>query len=138
MKWSEIPFDPSPRVLRQFAGAWLVFFGALSLYHGLARGHPRLGLALGAASVVVGALGLLRPAAVRWLFVGWMIVAFPVGWMISQVMLILLFYGMLTPVALFFRLRGRDLLHRKPASDQATFWTDKETPRDVRRYFRQY
>jgi hypothetical protein len=138
MKWSEIPFHPTPRVLRQFAGAWLVFFGAIGLHQGLGRGHPQLGLALGVAAVGVGGLGLLRPAAVRWIFVGWMVVAFPIGWLISQVMLALLFYGMLTPVALLFRLKGRDLLHRRPAPHPATFWIHKETPQDMRRYFRQY
>jgi hypothetical protein len=52
--------------------------------------------------------------------------------------LLLLFYGLITPVALFFRVRGRDPLRRKGAPAATTFWLPKDTPQDVRSYFRQY
>ena len=67
-----------------------------------------------------------------------MVVAFPIGWVISLLVLLLMFYGLLTPVAVVFRLMGRDLLKRRPTLTGPTFWTPKETPRDVRSYFRQY
>ena len=138
MKWSELPLHPSPKVLRQFAGMWLVFFGCLAVHQGLVRNRPLLGVVLGVAAAVVGGLGLLRPVAVRWVFVGWMVLVFPLGWLISQVMLLVLFFGLITPVALLFRLKGRDVLRRKPGGGQTTFWMNKETPQDLRRYFRQY
>ena len=53
-------------------------------------------------------------------------------------MLALMFYLLLTPIALIFRLQGRDLLARKSAPNRSTFWTAKQTPQDVRSYFRQY
>src|SRR5437870_5805392 len=126
MKWSDIPRDPSSRVLRQFAGAWLVFFLAWAAHQGLARGRPQLGLGLAVMAVAVGALGLIRPAAVRRIFVGWMVLAFPVGWLISQITLLVMFYGLLTPIALFFRVTGRDPLCRKPAPGASSYWTAKE------------
>ena len=92
-----------------------------------------MGMALG-----IGLLGLIKPPALRWLFVGWMVIAFPIGWTISQLMLGLMYYGILTPVGVLFRLRGRDLLRRKPAPMQSSFWMPKEMPQDVRRYFRQF
>jgi len=49
-----------------------------------------------------------------------------------------MYYGIITPVALFFRIRGRDLLRRKPTAAPTSFWLPKETPEDVRSYFRQY
>ena len=138
MKWSDIPRDPSRKVLRQFASAWLVFFLAWATHQGLARGRPQLGLGLAVMAVGVGVLGLIRPGAVRWLFVGWMVLAFPIGWLISQLTLIVMFYGMLTPIALFFRITGRDPLCRKQTPGVPSYWTAKEQPRDMRRYFRQY
>jgi hypothetical protein len=78
------------------------------------------------------------PATIRWIYVGCMIAAFPVGWVVSQVMLAVLFYVMITPVALLFRWRGRDSLHRAPARGRASYWTEKSQPEDLRRYFRQY
>jgi hypothetical protein len=138
MKWSDIPLNPSARMLRQFAVAWLIFFLGLGVHQFLVRGHHGAGLGLGALALLVGGPGLARPMALRWLFVGWMILAFPIGWLISLLMLWIMFYCIITPVALIFRLRGRDLLARKPAQHRASFWTDKNTPEDVSRYFRQY
>ncbi len=138
MTWSNIPTNPTPKVLRQFSAAWLVFFLAIGARQYFARGHHQLGVALGVGAIIVGGLGLLKPAAVRWLFVSWMVLAFPIGWLISQIMLALMFYCLLTPSAFVFRLRGRDLLARKPAPERRSFWTPKVTPQDVRSYFRQY
>jgi hypothetical protein len=138
MKWSDLPVNATARVLRQFAAAWLIFFLAVGAYRYLARGQHSLGIAVGLMAVIVGVMGLIRPAAVRWLFVGATVLAFPIGWVVSQLMLALMFYGIVTPLALLFRLRGRDLLARKPAPHRSTFWLPKQTPEDLRSYFRQY
>jgi hypothetical protein len=138
MIWSSISTKPSAKILRQFSGAWLVFFLALGGRQYFGRGHHQTGLILGVLAVVIGGLGLLKPAAVRWLFVGCMVLAFPMGWVISHLMLALMFYGILTPIAIFFRLRGRDALSRKPDPGRATFWAPKPMPQDVRSYLRQY
>ena len=138
MTWSDLPTNPSPKILRQFSAAWLVFFLAIGARQYFGLGHHQIGWALGALAIVIGGLGLIKPPALRWLFVGWMILAFPIGWAISQIMLALMFYGLLTPIAFIFRLRGRDLLSRERAPDRLTWWTQKHTPQDVRSYFRQY
>jgi hypothetical protein len=138
MTWSEIPFRPGTKALRQFAAAWLIVFLAFGAPQYLVRRHPGTGLALMSMAVVIGALGLVKPLAVRWIFVGWMVIAFPVGWVISELMLLLMYYAILTPVAFLFRLQGRDLLRRKREPDATTFWLPKDTPQDVRSYLRQY
>jgi len=138
MKWSEIPFNPSRRVLRQFAALWLLFFLALGASHYFWKGHPRLGLTLAGVAVLLGLPGLIRPSLLRWVFVAAMVLAFPIGWLVSLVALAILYFLVLTPVAVFFRLRGRDLLDRKPAPGRPSFWEPKRTPLDLSSYFRQY
>jgi hypothetical protein len=138
MTWSDIPRNPTTRALRQFAAAWLVFFLALGTQQYFRRGHHEIGLAAGLIAVVFGVLGLVRPFGVRWLFHTWMVLAFPIGWLVSQAMLLLMFYLLITPVALFFRALGRDPLSRKPAPNRASFWEPKRLPDNVRSYFRQY
>jgi hypothetical protein len=138
MTWTDLPRDPTPRALRQFGAAWLAVFLALGLYRWLAREQEGLGLVLCLVAVAGGLPGLARPALIRWLFIGAMVVTFPIGWVLSQAMLALMFYVIITPVAVFFRLRGRDLLNRKPAPGRPSFWLPKQQPRDMRRYFRQY
>ena len=138
MTWSDIPRNPSRKMLRQFAGAWLVFFLAWAGVQWFARGHHGLGAALAVAALVVGVPSLVHPPLLRWLFVGWMTLAFPIGWMLSQVLLAVLYFAIFTPVAFFFRLKGRDELGLKSQAGKSSFWLQKETPLDVRRYFRQY
>ena len=43
MQWSDIPFHPTAKTLRQFAGLWLVFFGGIALWQALVRGHADAG-----------------------------------------------------------------------------------------------
>ena len=138
MTWSDIPLNPAEKTLRQFAAAWLVFFLGSGAHQYLVRGHHRLGLALGAAALSFGILGLIKPVKIQWLFTSCMRLAFPIGWLVSQLMLLLMFYCLITPVAVFFRFRGRDVLGRKPNPDQASFWLPTTPPTDVRGYFRQY
>ena len=137
MTWADIPRNPSARTLRQFAAACLVFFGILAAQQ-LRRGHHQVGITLGVLAVALGAVGLIKPPLLKWFFVSWMVLAFPIGWIVSQVMLVLMFYLILTPVALLFRLTGRDLLAKRRRPDCASYWLPKETPADVRSYFRQY
>ena len=55
---------------------------------------------------------MIRPEWLRSIYVGWMVLAFPIGWTVSQVMLAVMFFGLFTPIGLVFRLIGRDPLQR--------------------------
>ena len=138
MHWSDIQFDPSRTTLRQFAGLWLVFFGGLALWQALVRGQTTLAAMLAILAVTIGLLGLTRPPWVRLIYVGWMILAFPIGWTISQIMLAVMFVGLFAPIGLAFRLLGRDPLHRTRRPDRESFWEPKPESADLGRYFKQF
>ena len=138
MRWSDIQFDPPRRTLRQFAWLWLGFFGGMALWQTLVRAHVALGLTLAALALIVGSLGSARPETVRLIYVGWMVLAFPIGWTVSQVMLALIFFGLFMPFGLVFRLIGRDPLQRTRRSDRESYWEPKPTPTDLKRYFKQF
>jgi hypothetical protein len=130
------PGQPTPRMLRQFAGIWLVFFGGLAVWQGVVRDNAAWGLILGIVAVTFGPLGLVKPAAIRPIFAAWMGVALVIGAVVSRLILAALFYLVFTPVGLLFRLIGRDEL-RLRRIDTESYWTEKERPRDVRSYLRQ-
>ena len=138
MQWSDIPFHPDRKTLRQFAGLWLVVFGGMALWQALVRGRPSLGLSIGALALVVGVAGLTRPEWVRLIYVGWMVLAFPIGWTVSHIMLGILFYGLFTPIGLVFRLIGRDPLQRGRRPGVESYWTPKPAPADLKSYFKQF
>lgn len=138
MRWSDIPFDPPRATLRQFAGLWLACFGGLALWQGLVRGQAGLAWLCAGLALTIGPLGLMRPGWLRPIYVGWMILAFPIGWTVSQVLLALMFFGLFTPIALVFRLLGRDALHRERRPGVGSYWTPKPAPAGPRSYFRQF
>jgi hypothetical protein len=61
----------------------------------------------------------------------------PLAWTVSTVLLILVYYLVLTPIGLALRLAGRDRMGRRFDSDRTTYWV-KRNESDPSRYFRQF
>ena len=87
--------------------------------------------------VACGVLAVVAPRALRWLNVALTLLALPIGIVVSHVILAALFYLLFTPVALFFRLIGRDLMHRRLDPSAETYWVRRKPVTDVKRYLRQ-
>ncbi len=138
MQWSELNLSPPPRVLRQFAGLWVVCIAALACWHGLVHERHALGVALAVLAFTIGPVGLVWPAAIRPVYAAALVVTFPIGWVVSRVVLACLFYGLFTPVGLLFRLVGRDALGIRRRPDRETYWEDKPTAADAASYLRQF
>jgi hypothetical protein len=137
MQWSDLPLSPTERLLRQFAGLWIAFFGGLAAWH-WRLGHTGRATVFGTLAATVGPLGLLFPRAIKPVFVGWLVAAYPIGWLVTRVALLVLFYGVITPVGLIFRLTGRDSLGLRRRPERETYWTPKTMETDFSRYFRQF
>ena len=123
-------------MLRQFAGLCILFFGGAGLWQLLVTSRSSAGWILLGVAVLIGLPGLIRPRVIKWIFVGWMILVFPIGWLISNVVLAILFFGFFTPMAFLMKLGSRDALKLKKG-DRPTYWESKPRNEDVRRYFRQ-
>ncbi len=132
-----IPWHPTARTLRQFAGLWLVFVGLLAWRFGLPSGQI-VGVVLAVLALSVGIAGLIWPLWVRPLFVALTVATLPLGWVVSNGILLVLFYGLFTPISLIFRLVGRDVLERSFRPDRDSYWEPKAQPADVARYFRTF
>ncbi len=138
MRFSDIQFNPPTKTLRQFAGLWLVVFGGMAVWEAVGRHRPAVAASLAVLALVVGPMGLARPDYMRPIYVGWMVLAFPIGWTVSQVVLLIVFFGLFTPIGILFRVMGRDPLDRKLDRTAPTYWTPKPAPTDLRRYFKQF
>jgi len=136
-------FHPEPRVLRQFAvfavvGLPLLAGLILRLCHAFSWTHPAL-LAAAAVGVLQLVLHLARvEAPSRWLYVTLTIVALPIGFVLSQVLMALIYYLVMTPIGLVFRLIGRDVMGRKRDPQQKSYWHDRGPARKPSTYFRLY
>lgn len=138
MQWSDISFHPSDRTLRQFVGLCLLCTGLIALRRFCFQEARASDFALVMAAAGVGIAGLWKPQSIRPIYVGWMIVVFPVGWLVSRLLLAGVFYLLLTPIGLLFRLCGRDPLTIRFPTNETTYWTAKPAPRGPRSYFRQF
>ena len=124
----------TPRQLREFSGVWLIFFCGVAVTQWSA--NSKLAVILVVMGLVVGITGLIRPAFVKLLFSVVMAIAFPIGWVMTRLLLGFLFFCIFTPVGWLFRQLKRDPLHiRKPAV--ASYWAHSEQPADPASYLRQ-
>jgi hypothetical protein len=129
---------PDDRMLRQFAALWIAFFATIAVAQEFYHHRHFLALVLGILAATVGLMGLLRPRAIKPIFVGWMVLVFPIGWTISHAILGSVFYLIFSPVALLFRIIGRDALAVKPRPSVASYWSRKPKPKDKSEYLRQF
>ncbi len=139
MTWSDVIRPPKPKVVQQFGILCLLVFGVSGLFLALGKGRTGLGYGLVGFGVFCAILGAVAPGIFRWFFTGSMLLAFPIGFVVSQVMLVFLFFVVFLAVGAFLRLTGRDAMVRKrqPAGGGG-YWQDKPTPSDPKRYLRQY
>jgi hypothetical protein len=66
-----------------------------------------------------------------------MVLAFPIGWTVSRLLLAGVYYGLMTPIGLGGRLMGRDPLQLR-FHECESYWTDKPARTEARSYFRQF
>jgi len=142
-----IDLNPDAKTLRSFGFVALGGFGLLalaayreSLIFAFGLGEARVPVALGLATlgVVSALLSLVAPRANRWLYAGMTLVALPIGWVVSHVLLGALFFGIFTPIALLFRALRRDELRLRYDPTAASYWSEARSPRPHEAYFRQF
>jgi hypothetical protein len=147
MKLVEINWRPSDRQLRQFGLISLVALPLLGWWFcgrpGITGWTSRQQYVVGLLAVVgglLGCVGTVRPQLLRPVFLAAMIVALPIGLVIGELSLLLIYFGLFAPLALFFRLLGRDALERKIDRQAVTYWSPKANPakpKGVESYYRQ-
>ena len=134
-----LDLDPPPKKLRQFgwiAPVMLLVIGGVMRWR---FGMPVAGVAaLGVAGVVILIASLVSPKLVRPVYVAMVVAGYPIGWVVSHLVMFVVYFGVITPVALVFRLLGRDPLHRRWDPGCDTYWTRHPPCDSSERYFRQF
>lgn len=141
----EINWTPTDRVLRDFGFIATGVFGLVALSmtrHWLWFAHREVPPVVMWVTVGVAVFSLaaavVAPRANRPLYVGLTVVSFPIGFVVSHVIMAVLFFLVLTPVALIMRAVGRDVLQRRTQRPPASYWWPVEPPSGKSQYFRQF
>ena len=134
MKKLDVHRNPDPRQLRQF--------GYISLF-----ALPLLGWLWGGSGLVIGLLAVVgtllaataavAPNVIRPVFVALTLITAPIGMVVSELILFLVYYAVLCPIGIFFRMIKRDPLQRTMDRQAKSYWQSKEAPKNASRYYRQ-
>ena len=110
----------APRDLRKFGltvGGVFVLLGFWFLYRH--KTHYPWFLFPG---LLLFVLGLVAPKSLKQVYIGWMALGFFLGLIVSNVMLTVFFYLVVTPIGLAARCFGKDFLDRKWDTKATTYW----------------
>jgi hypothetical protein len=84
-------------------------------------------------------VGAVLPRALKWVYLGWMSLAFVLGFVMAHVILTLFFVGIITPVGLVARLLGQDFLRLKLDRSARSHWLPRpQRHRKAADYERQF
>jgi hypothetical protein len=134
-----INWTPSNRELRSFAVLLLLFFVVVGGIWFWKTNWITGPISLVSVASVIALLGLAVPRAIRWVYVGWMIAVWPLGWTISHLLLAAIYFGVIMPIGWLLRLTGRDPMKKSWDQSATTYWVQRPSePTDTRRYFRQF
>lgn len=127
MQWRDIQFGD--RQVRQFSALCLLLAGLWAFRLAFADTVTRVDWLLAGAVATWSTLGLMFPVVMRPVYFVAILVTFPIGWVVSRLLLAVVFFAIITPIALIFRLTGRDVLARKVDPDCESYWEPVgETP----------
>jgi hypothetical protein len=133
----ELNVEPSNKDLRWFAGLWW------PLICGLAGAvltrkfqMPPAALVVWIAGGILAIAGLMAPRAIRPLHNGLLRLTYPIGFVLSYVLLSAVYFLVFTPIGLLVRL-FYDPMSRRFERPAASYWTPHQ-PDPQERYFRQF
>jgi hypothetical protein len=125
------------RELRRFGltiGIALAAFGFLFWWRG--RGYSDVVFVVSAVFLI---LSFAAPVLLKPLQKGWMTLAILLGWVMTRVILCVLFYLVVTPIGAVSRLCGKDFLALKFDRDARSYWVPKDSAvGDRSRYEKQF
>jgi len=134
----DLNLNPSKKELRTFGLCALAFLALVGWIVFRRSGSMPMGASIAGFGFVLAVLGFAVPKALRPVWVALMVINYPIGWVITHVVMEIIFYLVVTPVGIIMRLTGRDPMERAFDRTAKTYWKPRRTDPDSARYFRQY
>ncbi len=126
--------QPTDRQLRQFG---VICVSALPTITWLWTQNAVATGWAGGIGVLLCGLGLLLPQLLKPVFVGLMIITMPIGMVVGELAMLLIYFGLFLPMAIVFRMIGRDSLQRRSGHNEKTFWQKRNPVSSIRKYYQQ-
>jgi hypothetical protein len=130
--------NPSIRELRQFGALWVLAFTVIPLMVWHRTDAITTPLTIWGAAIIVAVLGLVFPQFMRLVYLGMSYLAFPIGWVVSHVLMALIYLLVVTPIGLVLKVLRHDPLERSLDRNRKSYWVRCRQPDASGRYFRQF
>lgn len=146
-KMLQLNLSPDERTLKQFGFIALGAFGLLAanaffetwmFSSGLGAARVPVAYALAGIAGLSSLFSLLWPKANKPLFLGLTLVSYPIGLVMSYVILGVLFFGIFAPIGGLLRATGADPMQRGLRKGERSYWSSTRANRTKESYFRQF
>ncbi|MGC3966067.1 MAG: hypothetical protein QM775_01450 [Pirellulales bacterium] len=131
----QINRSPDDRTLRQFAVAATVV--ATLAAATISRNLLTAGI-VAAAGIVACAATWRQTQIWKPIFVGLSYATAPIGLVVGELLLLVMYFGVFLPIGMVMKLLGRDPLERRFDRTAPSYWTPKRSARSTASYFRQF
>ncbi len=139
MSLIQLKTEASAKELAWFGVLLLAAAGVAGVVLWRATGDLSASRYVWSAGVLIAVVYYLIPPFRRPIFLGWMYATYPIGWVMSHVLLAVIYFGLLTPIGWVMRVFGYDPLAIRRDSARQSYWTERERRvADPARYFRQF
>jgi predicted membrane protein len=135
----EVNWQPSSKDLRSFGTIAIIATVIIAALLYLIKG---LSLAWCISIIAVGILIFISSRVscklTKGIYISLTLITLPIGMAVSFLLLGAFYYLVLTPIGLFFRLTGRDVLNRKFEPNTDSYWIKRSRKEDLKHYLRQF
>jgi hypothetical protein len=134
----DLNLNPTKKELRIFGLASLVFLAIIGWIVWRKTGSAAAAGGVASVGALVAILGFTVPRAIRPVFIALMVINYPIGWVVTHIVMAVIFYLVVTPLAVIMKLSGRDPMERRFEPTAKTYWKPRPTETESSRYFRQF
>ena len=139
MSLVEIDWHPKQKQLQNFGKIALLITAIISLLLYVLKGVSiPWALAIFAVGFTIFIISMISSRLTGMIYVVLMAVTFPIGLVVSFMLLSAFYFLLLAPLGLLFRLTGRDVLGRKLDPTAESYWQQRKPPESVERYYHQF
>jgi len=120
--------------LKMFAIIWSAIFGIMAILPILKGEDIKIWAII--VAFIFNIIAFTKPQILTQFYKIWMKFGEFIGGIMSKVMMTLLYFGIFTPISLFFKLIGKDLLNKRLDRSKSSYWIERETqPQSMKNQF---
>ena len=123
--------DVNTKSLRKFGLSVGAVFCLLALWMFLKNHFPLALSILGIVGVLLMVMALTIPKALKEIYKVWMGMAFAIGWVVSRIILAILFFLVVTPIGFIAQLFGKEFMDIRKNKRRNTYWIKRNERKKI-------